>query len=432
MKSIVSALIGQMIAHVVIGTLFGFLVGQPTLFALLGLLAWTGRQIYWTAKTTIWARDEIDLPPPDVPGPFGEIAHKFRRYQVAQKRRQESLQLVINRFQQSAAALSDAIVIIDSNDEIEWWNRAGHELLGLIGSDRGQPLLNLFRSPEFVKYYRSTKNSKPVRLKTRSRNRVIEYQLHNFGDGDRVLVARDVSELDLLEQARRDFVANASHELRTPLTVIHGYLEMLQDQELNAGMSKAVDSMQKQSTRMENLVEDLLVLSRLESEQMTGDKKRFPVKPMLLQIAEEARALSGEKNHIIEVQCDPQIDMVGSAKELQSAFSNLIFNAVRYTPAGGEITIEMQQMGKGAQFSVTDTGDGIEAKHIPRLTERFYRVDEGRSREGGGTGLGLAIVKHVLARHNATLGVSSRLGEGSRFSCLFPSERIKISKKERA
>lgn len=431
MNTIISALVTQLITHIVVGTAFGFIVGQPILFTLIGLFVWIGRQIYWTAKTTIWAREEIDLPPPDVPGPFGEISYKFRRYQLAQRRRQESLQQVITRFQQSAAALSDAIVIIDSNDEIEWWNRAGHELLGLIGRDRGQPLLNLFRSPEFVKYYRSTKNSKPVRLKARSRNRVIEYQLHNFGDGDRVLVARDVSELDLLEQARRDFVANASHELRTPLTVIHGYLEMLQDQDLNPAMAKAVDSMQKQSSRMENLVEDLLVLSRLESEQMTGEKGRFQVKPMLLQIAEEARALSGDKKHNITVSCDSSLDLIGSTKEIQSAFSNLIFNAVRYTPAGGEISIEMQPMGKGAQFSVTDTGEGIESKHIPRLTERFYRVDEGRSREGGGTGLGLAIVKHVLARHNATLGVSSRLGEGSRFSCLFPSERVKFSKKSR-
>ena len=431
MQNLIKAQITQLLTHVFVGALFGLLVGQPHWFGLFGLLIWVGRQMYWTAKTTLWARDEIDLPPPDVPGPFGEIAYKFRRYQVAQKRRQESLQLAINRFQQSAAALSDAIVIIDSNDEIEWWNRAGRELLGLIGSDRGQSVLNLFRSPEFVKYYRSTKNSKPVRLKTRTDTRVIEYQLHNFGDGDRVLVARDVSELDMLEQARRDFVANASHELRTPLTVIRGYLEMLEEQEFNPGVAKAIDSMQKQSSRMENLVADLLVLSRLESEQITGDKSRVQVKPMLLQIAEEAQALSADNNHNISVECDPKIDLIGSPKELHSAFSNLIFNAVRYTPAGGDISIELKPMGKGAQFSVTDTGDGIEAEHIPRLTERFYRVDEGRSSEGGGTGLGLAIVKHVLARHNATLGVSSRLGEGSRFSCLFPSERVKVSKRER-
>ena len=425
MTNTVIKLIVQLVFFTLAGALIGLIVGQPLIMGVLGALLWAIRHAFAVAAIEQWVKQGIDISPPDIDGPLGDVAYKVNRYDRAQARRSQLLQSTINRFQQSSSAMTDAIVIIDRNDNIEWWNGAANTLIGLVERDRGYPILNLIRSPEFVRFYRANRDGKSIVLQV-NHNQYIEYHLHRFGDGDRVLVARDVSESKKIDQVRRDFVANASHELRTPLTVIHGYLEMMTDADLPKGFRNAVESMYKQSTRMESLVADLLTLSKLETEQQADTNKPVQVASLLNQIQQEAIALSEEK-HEIELQCEEGLDITGNAKEIQSALSNLIFNAVRYTPEGGKISIRFSTTGsKGtrAKFEVEDTGDGIAAHHIPRLTERFYRVDAGRSRESGGTGLGLAIVKHVLVRHNAKLAVTSELGKGSRFSCVFPSKRV--------
>ena len=425
MTSTVIKLISQLVIFTLAGAVIGLIVGQPLIIGVLGALLWAVRHAFSVAVLEQWVKQGIDISPPDIDGPLGDVAYKVNRYDRAQSRRGQRLQSTINRFQQSSSAMTDAIVIIDSNDNIEWWNGAANTLIGLVERDRGYPILNLIRHPDFVQFYRQNSNGKSVVLLT-NQNQYLEYHLHHFGDGDRVLVARDVSEAKKIDQVRRDFVANASHELRTPLTVIHGYLEMMTDADLPKGFKSAVESMYKQSTRMESLVADLLTLSKLETEQQADTNKPVHVASLLGQIQQEAIALSEDK-HEIELQCEEGLDITGNAKEIQSALSNLVFNAVRYTPEGGKISIRFKRSGsKGtrAKFEVEDTGDGIAAHHIPRLTERFYRVDAGRSRESGGTGLGLAIVKHVLVRHNAKLAVTSELGKGSRFSCVFPSKRV--------
>jgi two-component system phosphate regulon sensor histidine kinase PhoR len=424
MTPTISSLLGQAATYVVVGALIGALAGHPFIAATFALIIWIAVMAVQLSRLANWTRHEMDVSPPDLPGVFGEIAYLVVRYQRAQQRKQERLESALNRFQQSASSMSDAIVIVDKNDDIEWWNSAGSQLLGLIEDDRGQPVLNLFRNPEFVRYYRSKIHNDPIETRSNDNKRMLEYRIHHFGDGDRVIVARDITEVQKLEQMRRDFVANASHELRTPLTVIHGYLETLQDQELSKMMRKAVDTMYSQSSRMEALVSDLLTLSKIEAKDEASKRDLVGISSLLTQMQVEAIALSAEKQHKITLTVDPDVDVYGNAKELQSALSNLVFNAVRYTPDGGSIDIKFERYGSGAMFSVTDTGMGIASHHIPRITERFYRVDEGRSRESGGTGLGLAIVKHVLARHNSTLGISSKLGEGSRFSCIFPAERV--------
>jgi len=237
--------------------------------------------------------------------------------------------------------------------------------------------------------------------------------------------ARDITRLQQLEMVRKDFVANVSHEIRTPLTVVKGYLETMQDSEDVAlsGWRSILDQMHLQTARIQRIVADLLLISRLETGRADEGIGVVGVPELALSIVDDAQQLSGEQSHIIHLDADQRLHLIGQSAELESAFSNLAFNAIRYTPAGGEIKIRWWMSGSGPRFSVTDTGIGLEASHIPRLTERFYRVDVGRSRESGGTGLGLAIVKHVLSRHDARLEIESEPGNGSTFTCCFPHSR---------
>lgn len=246
-----------------------------------------------------------------------------------------------------------------------------------------------------------------------------------YGDEHLLLIARDITRVSQLEEMRKDFVANVSHELRTPLTVINGYLEILPiDEDSDPFMQKAMKEMTSQTQRMQSLIEDLLVLSRIEasSERIYENVVNVPV--MLAQVEREAQSLNKEKNHTITFHVEDDLYVFGVETELRSACSNLVFNAVHYTPAGGEINVYWQREFNGAQFSVVDNGDGIEQNHLNRLTERFYRVDKARSRKTGGSGLGLSIVKHVLSHHNSRLEISSTLGEGSTFSFVLDNELI--------
>lgn len=408
-----------------VGAGLGALLSHTSLGLALGVTLWGAQQVYRYNRLLTWlqARDGSD--PPETGGAWSELMDELARQQRRAGSREDYLRSVITRFQQSTAALSDALIIVDNKNNLEWWNSTADTLLGLRPGDRGKPLLNLLRDPRFVRYYRKSNYQDPLVLQSPINHEIyLQYQIRQFGEGDRVLLARDITRVMKLEQTRQDFVANASHELRTPLTVIRGYLETFLDQELPRPLQRGLSQMQQQSKRMESLVSDLLLLSRLESTQQISDEQPIGIQSLIEQIYHDAEALSGERGHTFELDVDPDHDLLGQDLELQSAFSNLVFNAVRYTPEAGHIRISWKVDNKGGHFAVSDNGIGIDPIHIPRLTERFYRVDAGRSSASGGTGLGLAIVKHVLMRHGAQLSIDSRQGKGSTFACHFPPDMI--------
>ncbi|AIT26518.1 phosphate regulon sensor kinase PhoR [Bordetella holmesii 44057] len=330
----------------------------------------------------------------------------------------------------AAQALPDGVVTLNEDYQIEWGNRMARRHLGLrLPADRGQNLMNLLRSPEFVAYAHRSNWPEPilVRVGQSGQERVMMIQLATYASSRRLLITRDVTQIEKLETTRRDFVANVSHELRTPLTVLAGFLETLHDMPPEAlgeeQRSQYLAMMLEQAQRMQAIVEDLLTLSTLESSPGT-DPVAVNIQALLQTARQQAEALSGGRHHF-EWQVDANLDVLGSGSELASALSNLLTNAVRYTPEGGHITVSWQGTPDGgARYSVRDTGIGIPARHIPRLTERFYRVDRGRSRAVGGTGLGLAITKHIVLRHDAELLIESEPGKGSTFSLLFPPDRV--------
>ncbi|MNV34665.1 Phosphate regulon sensor protein PhoR [compost metagenome] len=317
-------------------------------------------------------------------------------------------------------------MVVDRNTQrVQWFNEAATSLLGLQHPvDMEAPLVERLQPLPLAHWLAGGRNAEPILDANspvdpgiRLHLRLIPYSDHHW-----LLVARDVTKLLHLEQVRRDFVANVSHELRTPLTVVHGYLDMMEPEDF-PDTGPMLSEMRKQSQRMAQLVEDLLTLSRLESQQHT-ELETVAMTSMLASLRREAEAHS-QGRHTITVEDKAGVDLAGSNKELHSAFSNLLTNAVRYTPAGGRISLTFTREGEGAVLSVTDTGYGIPANHLPRLTERFYRVSSSRSRESGGTGLGLSIVKHILGLHQARLDIRSEVGKGSTFSCHFDAEHVR-------
>lgn len=327
-------------------------------------------------------------------------------------------------------ALTDGIVLLDRRARIVYCNRTAEEQLGLRSvSDHGLPIVNLVRLPEFIDYLSEENFSQPLTLVLeRGQERVLSISVVPYVGGRQLMQIKDVTQTDRLERMRRDFVANVSHELRTPLTVLSGFLETLQEMELKPDLRQHyLGLMAEQSSRMEMIVQDLLTLSAMESAPPPASTV-VDMAVMLDKLQRDARALSNGR-HTITVESQGQGDVHGAEVELFGAFTNLVSNAVRYTPEGGAITLEWHVDTDGAEFAVRDTGIGIAPEHLPRLTERFYRVDRGRSRDAGGTGLGLAIVKHALSRHQALLLVTSRQGEGSRFAARFPVERVAFTNK---
>jgi two-component system phosphate regulon sensor histidine kinase PhoR len=357
-------------------------------------------------------------------GVFGRLYRheKDLRAQIAQ-RDQEIAMLIA-----AAQALTDGVILLDLQNHILFCNTTAENQLGLrVVSDRGQSIVNLVRQPEFAAYLNLGDFSRPLILRPeRYKERVYAIHLIPYAGSRRLMQIKDVTRADRLDQTRRDFVANVSHELRTPLTVLAGFLETLQEIELDDEERKRyLAMMSEQSERMRSIVQDLLTLSSIESAPPPEDHV-VDMTNMLNKLQRDAEALSGGRHRIV-VESDGRADLRGSEPELISAFANLVTNAVRYTPAGGTVTIQWRMDELGAEFSVADTGLGIDAKHLPRLTERFYRVDRGRSRDSGGTGLGLAIVKHSLNRHQAQLDIRSELGKGSRFAARFPVSRVSVN-----
>ena len=324
----------------------------------------------------------------------------------------------------TASQLPDGVVLLDQDQHVRWCNHAAETLLGLrLPQDRGVQLRQRLQASELAGWLQQGGEREPLHdtIAPGKPDSQISVSLLPFGRRQQVLLARDTSHVTRLEQMRRDFVANVSHELRTPLTVIHGYLELLDPEDAPA-LAPVLGEMRAQSKRMGQIVEDLLTLSRLETQHRVEDE-RVPMAPLLATLRKEAEALS-QGRHAVAVEADAGLDLLGSPKDLHSALSNLVSNAVRYTPAGGSITIRWRRSDDGATYSVSDTGYGIPASHLARLTERFYRVSSSRSRGTGGTGLGLSIVKHVLNLHQARLSIESEPGRGSTFACHFGPERL--------
>ncbi|MEO7430661.1 MAG: phosphate regulon sensor histidine kinase PhoR [Dokdonella sp.] len=356
-------------------------------------------------------------------GVWDEIQNLVRRRQRAASDDKRRLLRQLHAFRDAAAAMPDAVVALDLDRRIQWFNSAAGQLLGLkYPQDIGGHLTNLVRAPRFADWLRLdtvdalADLASPVDEAVRLNVRLIRY-----AENRALLVARDVSPLMRLEQVRRDFVANVSHELRTPLTVVHGYLDMIEPDQFPE-YEPILHELRIQSRRMTQIVEDLLTLSRLEAQNELL-LERISLRSLLEALRREATALSHGQHEIITELLGPH-DLSGSAKDLHSAFSNLVTNAVRYTPAGGRITLRWESDSGGARLSVTDTGQGIPSQHIPRLTERFYRVSTSRSRESGGTGLGLSIVKHVLQIHHAHLDIRSEPNIGSTFTCVFDARHL--------
>ena len=322
-----------------------------------------------------------------------------------------------------AEALPDGIILLDENNGIQWWNTVAGQLLGLNESHGCLNIKAVVPDQEFHKKLKQSDSDVLELQAPNNSNLYLSIHWRPYVNHRRLLIVQDITHTRRLEKMRQEFIANVSHELRTPLTVFHGYLELLLDKpEIGSEPLAAIlQQMSEQNIRMGDLVNDLLLLSRLESNEPDAKKqKTVAVAQLIKSICDDAKAVSGKKNHSFAVTLDETLEIEGSKEELRSAFSNIVVNAVRYTPAKGTITVRWYQDNEGAHFEVTDTGMGIAAKHIAHITERFYRVDKARSREEGGTGLGLAIVKHVLLRHHGELTVHSKVNKGSTFRCSFP------------
>jgi two-component system, OmpR family, phosphate regulon sensor histidine kinase PhoR len=404
--------------------LLGLLTGQWLvifLLAALAALAWDWSNL---RRLEHWLRLERKLDPPKSVGLWGDVfdgLHRMRKRSRDRDRRRRNL---VRNYRDSIKAMPDATVVLFGEYQVEWCNQAARDMLGLRWpQDEGQRISNIVRHPGFVNFLsRYSREPRTISLPSPVDGRLwLEVRLVPYAKKRHLLLARDTTALRRLETVRSDFVANVSHELRTPLTVIYGVSETLA-QELgeHPEYARSVQLLQEQAERMKILVDDLLLLSRLETGAEPRDRRRVDVPQLLSVLVEEGRLLSGARQHQITMEAEPGLLILGSEKELRSAFANLLGNAINYTPDGGRIHLRWSADAAGAHFRIEDTGIGISAQHIDRLTERFYRVDTGRSKSRGGTGLGLAIVKHVLMRHGAHMTIRSEPGKGSTFTCSFP------------
>jgi len=391
------------------------------------LLCYVAFHLYQGKLLLEWVSEKKRSSPPDeIRGIWSLIAKQIHQKNKYHANKDERNRKVIGQFTKVSQAIPDGIIIMDRHGHIEWFNDPAVKLLGLRKQqDRGVQIIQLLRDPGFVKFFSGDDHSKQLRIDSPLSNKIkLNLRLIAFYD-KQLLIIQDFSALIHMEQVRQDFVANVSHELRTPLSVIVGYLETLADEDNDAleAYQPAFSQMKQQSDRMTRLVEDLLTLSNLDNEQTINHKQEVAVPSMLESIVKDAVILSGSKKQTITLDADPNLWLEGNTRELHGAFSNLVANAVNYTPENGEILIRWYRQDDQLFMEVKDSGPGIDAIHLDRLTERFYRVDRGRSRDTGGTGLGLAIVKHALQRHDATLDIQSQIGKGSTFRCVFPLER---------
>ena len=417
------AIAASALAAAAVGWIAGVEYGLATFSVLLLILLLAeSRRLH---ELAYWLEHGEAPEPPRARGAWDRLHALLHRTRRESARREAELVDMLKRWREAARALPDGVVILDE-DRIAWCNDTARLHLEIDPvRDAGMPITHLVRIPEFLEYLEGNDYAKPIQVTApHSADRVLSMQVVTYGENQRLVLSRDVTQFRQLERVRREFVANVSHELRTPLTVVAGFLETLRDETDRDAARRYIDLMAEQSARMLRLVEDLLTLSALESSPPPPMEEPIEMRKLLDRLGAEARALSNGR-HRIEVEGEEGIDLLGSEKELSSAFGNLVSNAIRYTPASGVVRLRWHRTDEGATFDVEDTGIGIAPEHIPRLTERFYRVDRGRSRESGGTGLGLAIVKHALSRHGASLDIASTPGVGSRFSARFAGPRVR-------
>ena len=382
--------------------------------------------LYQIALLETWLSDPETRPVPDGLGLWEEVFARLNRMVRLHRKERERHTIALRHMEQATSALPEGVVILDAADHIEWCNPLAEQHFGLDSvRDIGQQITYMARQPEFVQYLATHDFSEPLILRgTRKDGLTLSIKLVPYSDSKKLLISRDITRFERIETIRRDFVANVSHELRTPLTVVNGFAETLRDMpNLENDMARrALYLMGEQTQRMERLVNDLLTLSKLDN-ALNALKEEIVEAPALLRVLyQEGQSLS-EGRHSLRLELESDCNLMGNTEELRSAFGNLISNAIRYTPQGGEIVLHWLEQDGQPVFSVQDSGLGIAPHHIPRLTERFYRVDHSRSRETGGTGLGLAIVKHVANRHQARLEIASEEGKGSIFSMVFPVKR---------
>ncbi len=428
----VNSEINRLLGFLVLCIAVGLLLGHVLLTIIAGALLYIAYQLANMRRLLKWLKHHRLQEVPDANGLWGEIFDLLSRRKRLEIREKKRFKATIARVTATTSALSDAVILLNTNYGLSWWNEATEELLDLKPRDAGSSIINFVRHPEFVSYLESHKYDIPLTLPSpRNMETRLEFQFTPVGEGESLLVIRDITRIYKLEKMRKDFVANVTHELRTPLTVIRGYLEVLEDnipeQSQSEHLPKALEQMRQQSLRMTTLINDLTMLSKLETDSVNKIQEYVQLKPLLEMICDEARTISSQ-NHNITLTCPDDIYLLGNDKELHSAFSNLVTNAVKYSPNGKAIKVTASiNLANNLLVEVKDSGLGIDQQHISRLTERFYRVDSSRSIQTGGTGLGLAIVKHILLRHDGRLQIRSTHGEGSTFTCVFPKKRIKES-----
>ena len=397
----------------------------------LGLIVALTYHVFWfyryQKRLQDWLWTDRSLIPPQGPGTWELIFNGIYRLQQRHRARRRELASVIRRFREGAEALPDAAVVCRNDGSIIWCNRLASQCLGFRWpEDAGQNISNLIRHPSFVNFLRQREFDEPLLMPSPiNDDKILEARVMPYADDQFMLVVRDVTHLKSIENMRKNFVANVSHELRTPLTVLKGYLEMLEDQlPPPARWKKMQQVMLEQTVRMDNLVDQLLTLSRIEAATDIDRSRVIDVPKMLLMLQQEAKALSGTAAHEIIFQVDPALKIYGDEDQLRSAMTNLVNNAIKYTPAGRKITVDWCRDGAQAIFKVTDQGEGIAPEHLGRLTDRFYRADKARSRQTGGAALGLAIVKHALSHHDSLLNIESTPGIGSCFSFRIPENLV--------
>ena len=428
------------LAHLALGLLGGWWLGWPGALAgvvLAAALTW-GIDAWRARRFLIWISKTNASTVPALRGAWGEAAYRTARALRAEQQQAQLSSQRLNDFLAAIQASPNGVLLLDPNGRIEWCNDIAADHFGIDPQrDLLQHVGNLVREPAFSAYYASKNHEREVKLIGRHNTPAhpvkLSVQLHPYGNGHQLMLSRDITALAQADAMRRDFVANVSHEIRTPLTVLAGFVETLQSLPLSEEeRAKYLDMMATQSDRMQTLVNDLLTLSRLEGSPLPGAGEAIDLRALMTQCEAEARGLSNlmhpadERPQTLRFGAAPMFDLTGSANELRSAVSNLINNAVRYTPGGGLIEVQWQRLPDGgARLVVTDSGPGIAPQHLPRLGERFYRVDRSRSRESGGTGLGLAITKHVAQRHGGELQIRSELGHGSTFALEFPPQRVR-------
>ena len=421
-KSVILSLVVVIAISGFIGSLFD----ETSLFIAVSLFVYILYMWRNLFKLHDWLQDrKKDLP--DAPGYWGEIFNALFLIEKQKFKQQKLLSVALSRFKKAAEALPDGVLILSQTNEIEWVNPIATRLLGIsYPADVGQKINNLIRHPSFQSYLAKQDFSVTITIPSPKRSEnIITIQIIPFGYKQKMIFCHDITHIQNLEEMRTTFVSNVSHEMRSPLTVLTGYLEMFSTNipKDEKSFKLGIDNMYQQAMRMQRLVTDLLALSKMETAPIEHTKE-VNISALLTTLKENAEVLGQDKHQTITLETDESINLRGNQDELHSLFANLINNAVRYTQENGSIAINWKKTDKGAVFSVTDNGPGIAARHIPHLTERFYRADVDRSRESGGTGLGLAIVKYAAERHDGRLAISSSLGEGSTFSCYFPIQRI--------